>query len=102
MDDNALNSTPRLMKRYISLRQTNYRSRREMMGWLVGSPANSMVNHLSGGINIYIYRDSGQYQRTYKRLLHVFLDFDQYVSERGWDGMGVGSEHQFHGQYLQQ
>ena len=54
MDANALNSTPRLLNRYISLRQTNYRSRRETMGWLVGSPANSTVNHLSG-VLIYIY-----------------------------------------------
>ena len=41
MDGIALNSTARLLNRYISLWQANYRSRRESMGWLVGSPANS-------------------------------------------------------------
>ena len=33
---------------------------------------------------------------------HVSLDFEWQLSDRGWDGMGVGSSQQFHGHSLQQ
>ena len=38
----ALNSTPRFLNRSFSLWQAKYRSRRDTMGLLVGSPATSM------------------------------------------------------------
>ena len=89
MDGFALNSTPSFLDGYISRWQANYRPRRETMEWLVGSQANTTPCTAT---------------HTCAKKRRAFVSFSRILRFRvvvirarmGWDGMGVGSGHEFH------